>query len=90
MFITLQPPTEPMRQEALSAGIYTPEHFPDRRHPRVHILTIDELLDGVGVAYSRGRAPATFWQVPWIIDTGPCIRLDCPHAEALDKVPPLL
>ena len=28
VFVTLQPPTEPMRQEALSAGIYTPNTFP--------------------------------------------------------------
>ena len=33
VFITLQPPTEPMRQEALSAGVYTPEHFPDQQPP---------------------------------------------------------
>ncbi len=64
VFITLQPPTEPMRQEALSAGIYTPEYFPDQQHPRVQILTIDELLDGVGVSYPRGGAPATFRQAP--------------------------
>lgn len=60
MFITLQPPTEPMRQEALYAGIYTPEHFPDQQHPRVQILTIDELLAGAGVLYPRGGVPATF------------------------------
>ena len=64
VFITLQPPTEPMRQEALSAGIYTPEHFPDQQHPRVQILTIDELLAGQTVAYPRGGAPATFRQAP--------------------------
>jgi len=64
VFITLQPSTEPMRQEALSAGIYTPEHFPDQQHPRVQILTIDELLDGAGVSYPRGGAPATFRQAP--------------------------
>ncbi|MCY3690733.1 MAG: restriction endonuclease, partial [Chloroflexi bacterium] len=64
VFITLQPPTEPMRQEALSAGIYTPEHFPDQQHPRVQILTIDELLGGASVAYPRGGAPATFRQAP--------------------------
>ena len=64
VFITLQPPTEPMRQEALSAGIYTPEHFPDQQHPRLQILTIDELLNGAGVAYPRGGAPATFRQAP--------------------------
>ena len=64
VFITLQPPTEPMRQEALSAGAYTPEHFPDQQHPRVQILTIDELLAGSNVAYPRGGAPATFRQAP--------------------------
>ena len=64
VFITLQPPTEPMRQEALSAGAYTPEHFPDQQHPRVQILTVDELLAGHGVSYPRGGAPATFRQAP--------------------------
>ena len=64
VFITLQPPTEPMRQEALSAGIYTPEHFPDQQHPRVQILTIGELLAGAAVSYPRGGAPATFRQAP--------------------------
>ena len=57
VFITLQPPTEPMRQEALSAGAYTPEHFPDQQHPRLQILTIDELLAGSNVAYPRGGRP---------------------------------
>ena len=64
VFITLQPPTEPMRQESLSAGIYTPEHFPDQQYPRLQILTIDELLAGASVAYPRGGAPATFRQAP--------------------------
>ena len=64
VFITLQPPTEPMRQEALSAGIYTPEHFPDQQYPRLQILTIDQLMAGDTVAYPRGGAPATFRQAP--------------------------
>ena len=64
VFITLQPPTEPMRQEALSAGIYTPEHFPDQQYPRLQILTVDELLAGGSVAYPRGGVPATFRQAP--------------------------
>ncbi len=64
VFITLQPPTEPMRQEALSAGIYTPSAFPDQQHPRVQILTIEELLAGAAVSYPRGGAPATFRQAP--------------------------
>ena len=64
MFITLQPPTEPMRQEALSAGVYTPGAFPDQQHPRVQILTVDELLAGAAVSYPSGGAPATFRQAP--------------------------
>ena len=64
VFITLQPPTEPMRQEALSAGADTPEHFPDQQYPRLQILTIDELLAGNNVAYPRGGVPATFRQAP--------------------------
>ena len=64
VFITLQPPTEPMRQEALSAGAYTPEHFPDQQYPRLQILTIDELLASNNVAYPRGGVPATFRQAP--------------------------
>ena len=54
VFVTLQPPTEPMRQEALSAGIYTLEHFSDQQDPPIQILRIDELLAGANVAYPRG------------------------------------
>ena len=64
VFITLHPPTEPMRQEALSSGVYTPEHFPDQQYPRLQILNIDDLFSGHQVAYPRGGAPATFRQAP--------------------------
>ena len=33
LFITLQPPTGPMEAEATSAGLYTPEHYPDTHYP---------------------------------------------------------
>ena len=46
LMVTLEEPTEPMRQEAVAAGLYVPEHFPDRSFPRVQIATIEELLDG--------------------------------------------
>ena len=63
-FITLQPPTEPMRQEALSASVYIPEHFPDQQYPRLQILTIADLFSGQRLAYPRGGVPATFRQAP--------------------------
>ena len=61
LFITLQPPTRPMEAEAASAGLYTPEHFPDSHYPRIQILTIEELLSGSRRAEYPRRAPeATF------------------------------
>ena len=60
LFITLNEPTEPMRQEAVSAGIYQPECFPDKRYQRVQILTIQELLSGTTADYPRMGIEATF------------------------------
>ena len=48
LLVTLAPPTRPMVQEAAAAGSYVPEHFPDRKFPRVQIATIEDLLNGVG------------------------------------------
>lgn len=64
LFITLQPPTRPMEQEALSAGFYEPAHFPDRRYPRIQILTIADLLSGSARADYLDIAQATFRQAP--------------------------
>ena len=33
LLVTLEPPTRPMEQEAAAAGLYVPEHFPDRQYP---------------------------------------------------------
>ena len=61
LFITLRPPTRPMEAEAASAGLYTPEHFPDSHYPRIQILTIEELLNGSRRAeYPRLAPEATF------------------------------
>ncbi len=43
VLITLQEPTQPMRTEAAGAGFYT---SPWGKHPRLQILTIEELLEG--------------------------------------------
>ncbi len=44
--ITLNEPTQPMRAEAASAGFYD---SPWGKHPRVQILTIEELLNGAQI-----------------------------------------
>lgn len=45
MLVTLEPSTQPMRQEAVEAGTYHSEAW-NRSYPKVQILTIDELLAG--------------------------------------------
>ena len=53
VFITLEPPTRPMQQEAISAGHYESEVW--GRYPRLQILTIEELLAGDLPRLPRGR-----------------------------------
>ncbi|MDD2904035.1 MAG: DNA methyltransferase [Syntrophales bacterium] len=59
-FITLTPPTRPMKEEAAAAGFYEPEHFPGHRYPRVQILTIAEILGSKNLEYPRFALPGTF------------------------------
>ena len=60
ILITLEEPTKPMLQEAVTAGYYEPEHFPGYQYPRIQILTIRELLDGKEAQYPRMAPSATF------------------------------
>ena len=66
LLVTLEPPTAPMVQEAASAGLYVPEHFPNHQFPRVQISTIEELLSGKSPALPHlGLAVApTFKRAP--------------------------
>ena len=64
LFVTLNAPTRPMLQEAVSAGFYTPEHYPDHRYPRLQILTVADLLNGAEAQYPRVAPPATFRRAP--------------------------
>lgn len=52
-FITLNEPTKPMITEAVLAGFYEPEFFPGKKHPRIQIFTIKELLEGKRLDYSQ-------------------------------------
>jgi site-specific DNA-methyltransferase (adenine-specific) len=61
LFITLEPPTRDMIAEAASAGVYQPPQFA-QSFPRVQILTIADLLNGVEPKLPR--VTATFKQAP--------------------------
>ena len=60
LFITLNPPTTPMKRESASSGFYEPNQFTGHKFPRVQILTIEELLEGKNVEFPRFAADVTF------------------------------
>ena len=49
-FLSLEPPTSPMRREAASAGFYA---SPWGKHPRIQLLTIADLLGGKSIDYPQ-------------------------------------
>ena len=65
-FITLQKTTKPMRAEAAEAGHYDSPW--GTQHPRIQILTIEELLEGAGIDYPPTRGDVTFKKAPRVKD----------------------
>ena len=59
VLLTLEPPTESMRHEAMTAGFYKSSHSSEY-YPRLQILTIAELLSGARVQYPQLALVATF------------------------------
>ena len=49
-FLSLKPPTSPMRREAASAGFY---ESPWGKHSRIQLLTIEDLLGGKSIDYPQ-------------------------------------
>lgn len=58
VFITLETPTQPMRKEAASAGFYESAHW-NTKHPKLQILTIEELLQGKKIDYPAPASTST-------------------------------
>jgi hypothetical protein len=64
VLISLQKPTQPMRQEAADAGFYV-SPWDGRSYPRVQLVTVAELLDGRGVQMpAPGQLNVTYRQAP--------------------------
>ena len=59
VFVTLQPPTRPMEQEAAAMGFYEPVFF-SGRFPRLQVFTIEALLQGKEAQYPRVAPTVTF------------------------------
>ena len=67
VFLSLNPPTAPMRREAASAGFYK---SPWGKHPRIQLLTIEGLLGGKTVDYPQA-ADVTFKRAKRIRSAAP-------------------
>jgi site-specific DNA-methyltransferase (adenine-specific) len=59
LFLTLEEPTRPMKEEAATAGFYQAQHF-KANIPRIQIFTIEELLTGKRPELPRMAPPETF------------------------------
>jgi site-specific DNA-methyltransferase (adenine-specific) len=64
VLITLQPPTQPMRAEAASAGFYRSPGWA-KDYPRMQVVTVEDLLNGQGVNYPPAeQVNVTFKRAP--------------------------
>lgn len=61
VLISLEEPTSPMRKEAASAGFYT---SPWGKHPRIQIITVEDLLTGKTINRPPAQASVTFKRAP--------------------------
>ncbi len=61
VLVSLQPSTQPMRTEAASAGFY---ESPWGKHPRLQLLTVEELLDGERIDMPPQQSSVTFKRAP--------------------------
>lgn len=66
-FITLEKPSRPMRTEAASAGFYA---SPWGKHPRIQILTVEELLEGKHFDCPPIRPSGTTYRLPRRVERG--------------------
>lgn len=46
LFITLEEPTQPMKEEVVATGSFSVDFSPGKDFPKIQILTIDELIGG--------------------------------------------
>ena len=64
VFLTLEEPTAPMRTEAAEAGFFQTKSVSGSKHPRLQILTIEELLAGKKIDMPAAQDIRSFKQAP--------------------------
>ena len=63
LLITMEEPTAAMRREAASAGFYQCVAW-NTKHPKIQLLTVDELLEGKKIDMPPSRDLRTFKNAP--------------------------
>ena len=64
VFICIEEPTAPMRKEAADAGFFQTKSVSASRHPRLQILTIEDLLGGKKIDMPAQQEIRSFKQAP--------------------------
>ena len=64
VFITLEEPTAAMRKEAADAGFWQTRAVAGTKHPRLQILTIEDLLNGKRIDMPAQQDVRSFKQAP--------------------------
>lgn len=83
VLITLQPPTKPMREEVADGEYYVSPWGVS--YPRLQILTIAELLNGIGIAYPpASQVNQTFPKAPRYQPPVDSYQRSLPHTNLLD------
>jgi hypothetical protein len=95
VLITMHPPTRGMKVEAATAGFYS---SPWGKHPRIQILTVEQLLAGQGVDIrpraerasrtSRRRSARTFSRQLSLFESGATKRQPPLKAPLFDSLGP--
>ena len=68
VLLSLEEPTGPMRKEASSLGFYT---SPWGKHPRMQLVTIEDLLTGKNIDRPPIQTSTTFKKAPKAVPKGP-------------------
>lgn len=88
VLLTLEKPSKPMRAEAASAGFYT-SPFGNSKHPRLQIITIQDLLGGKRIDYPETQANVTYKKAmkhrPEPTETPQALSFDAPLEEVRKK-----
>ena len=76
VFITLNPPTQPMVKEAAAAGRFQWLHVAHTTYPKIQIRTIEELLSGHSIEYPQAPVDITFRRAEQAATQSPQLEIE--------------